>query len=453
MTAPQTPTTALSHNKICNVEDFSHPDLYPVLRDLFAHELARFGDAFPAGKEDRKDWEAAMALRAFAAGGLLDGTSHFLGVAAGNEPLLFHLTRVARRVFATDLYLAAGDWEPFGHASMLDDPHRHWPFAWNPRRLVVQHMDALDLQYEDESFDGVFSSSSIEHFGGHAEVERSMDEMFRVLRPGGVCAVSTEFRLAGPSPGMPGCLLFDTEELALRLIGDRAWSLMSPLDLSVSEATMASKVDVVDVVGQQLAQCDRDGGWFTHKLDYRHFPHIVMTNGDFVFTSIQLALRKDEAAARPAAPRRPGAWELDHRRVPLTGTHTVAADDVAFAGTGWQEPQPSPAGPSRWTGPGRDAWLDVPVLVAPGALVELLVVAAATPGTLEGLRVEVNGLPLPLAWEPVAGGEGTLVRGVVPASYASARGLTRLSLRTPALPGDRGVCVRWARLTAAAAAG
>ena len=91
---------------------------------------------------------------------------------------------------------------------MLTDPDLHWPFEWNPRRLVVQHMDALDLRYEDESFDGVFSGSSIEHFGGHAEAERSMDEMFRVLRPGGICAIATEFRLAGPSPGLPGCLLF-----------------------------------------------------------------------------------------------------------------------------------------------------------------------------------------------------------------------------------------------------
>jgi SAM-dependent methyltransferase len=434
----------LSHNKVCNVEDFSHPDLYPVIRELFAHEVIRFGDAFPAGKENRKDWEAAMALRAFAACGLLDGTSEFLGVAAGNEPLLFHLTRVARRVYATDLYLSAGDWEPFGHASMLDDPHRHWPFPWNPRRLVVQHMDALDLQYEDESFDGVFSSSSIEHFGGHADVERSMDEVFRVLRPGGVCAVSTELRLAGPSPGMPGCLLFDPEELASTLIGDRDWSLLSPLDLSVSEATMASKVDVNDVVGQQLAQCDRDGGWFTHKLDYRHFPHIVMTNGEFVFTSIQLALRKDEAPARTASP--PGDWELAHRSVVLTGTHTVAADEASFMGTGWREPEPSAVGPSRGMGPGRDASLDMPVLVGPGAVVELLVVAAASPAMLEALRVEVNGLPLDL--ELHVTGEGTVVRGVVPASYGSARPFTRLSLRTPAPPGDRSVSVRWVRLIA-----
>lgn len=401
----------LSHNKICNLEDFTHPELRPVLRDVFAHEVVRFGDAFPAGKENRKDWEAAMALRAFGACGLLDGDADFLGVAAGNEPLLFHLTRVARTVHATDVYLAPGDWEVFGHRSMLDDPFEHWPFAWNPRRLVVQHMDALDMRYEDETFDGVFSSSSIEHFGGHAEVRRSMDEMFRVLRPGGVLAVSTEFRLSGPSPGLEGTLLFDEEELASVLIGDRAWAPVSPLDLTVSGATLATKVDVVGVVGQQLAQCHRDGGWFTHKLDYEHFPHIVMNFGEYTFTSIQLALRKDETpgAAPVTAPRNPR----------LSGTHVVTLGDAGVAGA---------------------SSYDVPLVVDAGTTVEVLIVAGET----ADLRVEVNGLPVPWNAEPLD--EGTLVRGDVPASYASARGFTRVTLRTP-----QPVTVGWIRLTAPSA--
>lgn len=434
----------LSHNKVCNLEDFTHPELRPVLRDVFAHEVVRFGDRFPVGKENRKDWEAAMALRAFAACGLLDGHGEFLGVGAGNEPLLFHLTRLARRVFATDLYLALGDWDVFGHRSMLSDPYEHWPFEWNPRRLVVQHMDALDLRYEDESFDGIFSSSSIEHFGGHREVERSMDEMFRVLRPGGVCAISTEFRLTGPSPGIPGCLMFDAGEIGPRLVGDRPWSPISPLDLTVSDATLASKVDVTGVVAQQIAQCDRDGGWFTHKLDYEHFPHIVMGVGDYTFTSMQLALRKDGAPIGGAPPTTPRARA--GRAAALAGSHTVALDDrTALAGTGWQE---SRRGGARWTGPGRDAWVDVPVLVAPGARVEVLVEAAASSDLLGRLRVEVNGLPVAAEQLPHEG--GTLLRGTVPRSYASARGFTRVSLRTPEPPTGSagGVSVRWIRLTA-----
>ncbi|MGI8984062.1 MAG: class I SAM-dependent methyltransferase [Acidimicrobiales bacterium] len=426
------PVPELSHNKICNLEDFADPELRTVLRDVFAHEVVRFGESFPSGKENRKDWEAAMALRAFDACGLLDGGADFLGVAAGNEPLLFHLTRLARSVHATDLYLAAGAWEVFGHQSMLDDPYEHWPFTWNPRRLVVQHMDALDLRYEDETFDGVFSSSSIEHIGGHAEVRRCMDELFRVLRPGGVCAVSTEFRLAGPSPGIEGTLLFDEQELLAELIGDRAWEPVSPLDLTVSEATRATTVDVLGVVAQQLAQCHRDGGWFTHKLDYEQFPHIVMGIGEHVFTSVSLALRKDGARPAPASRRRealggkPPAviWEAAPGGEPLTGSRTVDLAGAEVVGARWRHPA-----------------LDVPILVGAGTTIEVLVIA----GAIQGLRVEVNGLPV--ACEPEPTDEGTCLRGVVPASYASARRFTRLTLGAP----GPGVTLGWARFTAPSA--
>ena len=92
-------------------------------------------------------------------GAALAELAEVLGVGAGNEATCFVLTREVRRVFATDLYLAEG-WEESANSSMLTDPQRHWPDDWNERRLVVQHMNALDLQYEDRSMDAVFSSSS-----------------------------------------------------------------------------------------------------------------------------------------------------------------------------------------------------------------------------------------------------------------------------------------------------
>ena len=281
----------VSLSKICQFEDFRDPRLAPYMRDVFAHEVARFGEEFPRGREYRKYWEVAMAIMAFDAGGLLDGTRHFLGVGAGNEPTIFHLTRHAASVLATDLYLNEG-WEESANSSMLTDPGVHWPMPWSPERLQVRHMDALSLDLEDESFSGVFSSSAIEHFGDRRDVGRAIDEAFRVLEPGGILSVSSEFRLEGDRPGIPGTLLFDIDDVYELFVGDRDWALLEPFDESVSEATMATAISFVDVAADQQAQVARLGGLWTHHIAYQRYPHLVLREQACTFTSFHLALRK-----------------------------------------------------------------------------------------------------------------------------------------------------------------
>jgi ubiquinone/menaquinone biosynthesis C-methylase UbiE len=60
-------------------------------------------------------------------------------------------------------------------------------------------MDAKELEFEDGSFDAVFSLPSIEHFGTWADIRRSAREIGRVLRPGGAAFIATEcFLGVGP---------------------------------------------------------------------------------------------------------------------------------------------------------------------------------------------------------------------------------------------------------------
>jgi SAM-dependent methyltransferase len=153
-------------------------------------------------------------------------------------------------------------------------------------------MDALDLRYEDASFDGVFSSSSIEHFGDFAAIRQSAHEMFRVLKPGGVLALSTEFRLAGPSPGPPMTTMFSPSEIYEHIVGDDAWQLVSPLDTHLSRRTLATESDFWEVERDQRSQAELHGGLFTFLVEYARYPHIVLRQDEYLFTSVHLTLHK-----------------------------------------------------------------------------------------------------------------------------------------------------------------
>jgi SAM-dependent methyltransferase len=281
----------LPHNKACELEDFRDIAFRAWVAEIFPHEIVRFGPSFPTGTEYRKHWEVAMAARALHVGGALAPEAEVLGVGAGNEPTLFWLTRHVRRVFATDLYAAEG-WAESAMNAMLVDPSPQWPGEWHPRRLVVQHMNALDLRYDDESFDGVFSSSSIEHFGDHGDVVRAVDEMFRVLRPGGILALSTELKVRGPGHGIPGVLLFTPDELVDLLIGTRLWEPIDPPRFSVSDATLATARPFPDSVAEVQRHVAEHGEIRFHHLDWDRYPQIVLQHEGYVWTSVQIALRK-----------------------------------------------------------------------------------------------------------------------------------------------------------------
>jgi SAM-dependent methyltransferase len=285
---------APAHNKVCNIEDFADPGLREIIRDVLAVETARRGDAFPEGREYRKHWEVAMAVRALEAGGALREDAELLGVGAGNEPTLFYLTNVVRRVFSTDLYLAGGEWEESASAPMLTDPGQFYTAPWRERRLVVQHMDALHLRYDNDTFDGLFSSSSLEHFGGLAEVRQALDEMHRVLKPGAILSLSTEYRLAGPPPGIPGVLLFDRREIVEDLglaDGDR-WTALDPLTTDVSNATRATTQPYEETGADVRNHVARHGGLYFERLEWSRYPHLVLRDGLSAWTSVHVALRK-----------------------------------------------------------------------------------------------------------------------------------------------------------------
>ncbi len=121
--------------------------------------------------------------------------------------------------------------------------------------------------------------------------------------------------------------------------------------------------------------------------------------------------------------------ELGERAAVLEGTHTVDFGDPQFRGSGWRAPQQLPLGVVRWTGPQREASIDLAIRLPAGSKIELLAVTAMSPAILENLVLEVNRVAVAL--DRSAHADGVLFTGVVPVDYRSERLFTRLVIRTP----------------------
>jgi SAM-dependent methyltransferase len=230
----------------------------------------------------------AMTLRAFRSRGVLREDARVLGVGAGREATIYWLTRHVGEVVATDLYETPDNWsESDSSADMLTDPGRYWDGEWNTERLTVRHMDAMQLDFEDDSFDAIFSSSSIEHFGDFPDVRRAVEEMFRVLRPGGILALATEFRLEGDGIGYPGLLRFDEPELRALLLDGLWWDPATPMELQISDETRGTAVEMSEAIA------DQESG----KRGWSRYPHLVLRHEQFLWTSVHVALIKSGLTA------------------------------------------------------------------------------------------------------------------------------------------------------------
>ncbi len=123
-----------------------------------------------------------------------------LSVGAGHEGVLYWLANRVGWVVATDLY--EGVWQQVqgreGDPNVLRNPEAYAPFPYRRDRLTFMRMDGRRLAFRDGTFDLAYSLSSIEHFGGVENAASTLREMGRVLRPGGIVALATEYVLSGP---------------------------------------------------------------------------------------------------------------------------------------------------------------------------------------------------------------------------------------------------------------
>lgn len=268
-------------NKLCEVEDFKNPTLAAEMRRLAPESVAAI-PGYPAGNEHRKMWEFAQLMEGTRQLGALRPDSFVLAVAAGHERPIYALTNEARFVFATDIY-GEGDFSGYEAAkSMLVDPSQYAPpFPYQRNRLVVQYMNALDIRHEAETFDVVFSLSSIEHFGDFQDIIRSLTEMGRVCRRGGIVMITTECIVNGaPRPDVHNLYLISQREISA--LGEQIpnLELVEPPSFDISPSTMASVQNLEKVVAD------------VHLRGVYQYPHVVLEIGGAWFTSISLFFRR-----------------------------------------------------------------------------------------------------------------------------------------------------------------
>jgi SAM-dependent methyltransferase len=286
--------------KLCEREDFDDPEFKSVLAEIVPGLTAE-------RETHRKHWEYARLGMYLREVGALREDASALAVAAGHEETVFWLANQVGRVVATDIYGQGSFGEREAAASMLRDPAPLAPFEYRRDHLEVQDMNALDLRFPDDTFDIVYSLSSIEHFGGLAGAERGAREMSRVLKPGGHLVITTEcfighhvldlaavqfaIRLAtfgrrcgGATPRRRATEVFTPAELQRCIVGASGLHLAQTLATNVSAPSF-----------ENLAHMGPDGQPSTPSGSV--FPHIVLKAFGAPWTSVFLALQKAPASA------------------------------------------------------------------------------------------------------------------------------------------------------------
>ncbi len=258
--------------KLADIVDFQEPE--------FQATAALLLETAP----NRKSWEFVQVYQGLKQLGLLHGQSKALGLGVGSEHLIYAFTNVCEHVTATDLYES----QKWSTAAMTtSDIYRLSPFAYQPERLSVQHMDMTQIKYPDGHFDFVWSCCAIEHVQNFQALHQVYQEIHRVLKPGGIAALTTEFNNSNHPSYEPHLLFTDRCWIEQWLTGAdpliQGFELLDSPDLNISDRSenqptfrrvAGSSIQIYcnDIVLNSVSIFLRKSGEFSRSYDAQWLP-------------------------------------------------------------------------------------------------------------------------------------------------------------------------------------
>jgi SAM-dependent methyltransferase len=264
----------LKLNRVCSLEDWNNDEIRQTISELYKSN--------PPTTIHRKNWEFAIGIIAMKRFNKLNMNSLAIGVGSGIEPIPFYLSNKVKHVYATDLYGEIDKWNNAAPSDFLYNPKKYAPFPYKEDALTVLRMDGTRLEFPSETFDIAFSFSSIEHFGGenHEGALKSLKEIERVLKKGGIAVIATEYIINDKDHPE----FFNKETIYSDLIDKLdSLKLVEPLDLRITTKTLDTVMNYPEVIH-----------WDTFD-DYefrKSHPHILLRIKNILFTSVMLVFQK-----------------------------------------------------------------------------------------------------------------------------------------------------------------
>lgn len=216
----------------------------------------------------RKAWEFGICIEGLEKLGVVKSGATALAVGAGCERPLFYFANKIEKMIATDLY---DDQFPEAKSEMLTEPWRFAPCEYRRDNLEVLRMCGDNLKFPDETFDFLFCLSSIEHFGSRAVIAKSLSEMKRVLKRGGIACITTELILQGA----PHDEYFTPEEMYATFLKDSDFALVGgPPAMTIAMELLSLPANI------------------HNPEDLTASPHIVLSDYERLWTSFSMFLQK-----------------------------------------------------------------------------------------------------------------------------------------------------------------